>query len=151
MAKQGKVTRSTALAIKHALARRPAPMVKPIIVKPAAVVVKKPKKHPRHHGGGGRGLSGFVSNDRIGKVVGALAVGFLEKQGLMQQLPALPLIGRKGTIALAAYMLGGKSKLANDICDAALILAAHEFGSTGSITGVGGEYVAGGVDYVAGF
>ncbi len=142
-------SRSTALAIKHALARRPAPIVKPIIVKPAPVKVMKPKRHPKHHGRGRGMLGGFVSQDRIGKVVGALAVGFLEKQGLMQQLPALPLIGRKGTIALAAHFFGGGSKLANDICDAALILAAHEFGSTGTVSG---EYVAGaGVDYVAGF
>ena len=150
---KGKVTRSTALAIKHALARRPphAPMVKPIIVKPAAVVLKK-TKHKKHHGGGSRGfLGGFLGERRTQLALGALAVGFLEKQNLLAQLPALPIVGRKGTIAVAAHLLsGGKPGIAADVCTAALLLAAHEFGQTGKVSG--DEGVAGGsVDYVAGF
>jgi hypothetical protein len=143
-------SRSTALAIKHALARRPTTMVKPIVIKPTPVVVKKSKS--RKSGRRGGAMGGLLSHDRVATVIGALAVGFLEKQNIMASLPALPIVGRKGTIAVAAYFLsdGGKNKLADDICTAALVLAAHEFGSTGSVSG--GEYVAGGtVDYVAGF
>jgi hypothetical protein len=144
-------SRSTALAIKHALARR-APIVKPIIVKPAAIVVKK-TKHKKHRGGGVSGLvGGFLSGHRTELALGALGVGFLEKQNMLSNLPALPIVGRKGTIALAAHFIsGGKPGLASSICTAALVLAAHEFGQTGSISGTDGYVAGGGVDYVAGF
>jgi hypothetical protein len=145
-----KATRSTALAIKHAQHRyssMPRPM--PIVIKQTKVV--KPKKHrrPHHHGGGGLGLGGLMSKHRMGIVAGALAVGFLEKQGFMANLPSLPFIGRTGTIGLGAYLVssGGKNKLADDICTAALVIAAHELGSTGTI--VGEEPLD--VGYVAGY
>lgn len=71
----------------------------------------------------------------MGVAVGSLALGFIEKQSI--QFPTLPVVGRTGTIALAAYFLGGKQKpgLLRDICIAATALAAHEFGQKGSIAG----------------
>jgi hypothetical protein len=119
---------------------------KPIVIRSTKVV--KPK-HKRRHGKSSSGGRGLMSKQRMGIVGGALAVGFLEKQGFMQQLPTLPLIGRTGTIGLAAYVLSdnGKNHFADEICTAALVIAAHELGSTGAI--VGGEPQD--VSYVAGW
>lgn len=164
MAKTKTASRSTALAIKHALARgRHAAMVKPIVIRTPTPVVKvtKSKKKHHHHHGGHMSIGGIFSPKRTALMVGSFALGVLEKQNVLQQLPALPLIGRTGTIGVAAHMIsGGRAGLADDISTAAFIIAAHELGQTGSVVG---GYVAGeddpsadwerqgGVDYVNGY
>jgi hypothetical protein len=149
MAKKGT---STALAIKHALARgRAQGAARPIILRAPAPVHHKKK----HHGGGhGGGIAGIFSSRRTHLMMGAYAVGVIEKQGLMQQLPALPILGHTGTIGVAAHMIsGGKAGLADDIATAAFIIAAHELGQTGSIVGGDGGtgYDHPGIGYVAGY
>lgn len=123
---------------------------KPIVIRTTKVVKAKHRRHHRHGGGGGFGLGGLMSKQRLGIVAGALAFGFLEKQALFQSLPSLPMIGKSGTIGLAAYLLsnGGKNKLADDIATAAFVIAAHELGSTGTIVG---EDAAPDLGYVAGY
>jgi len=64
---------------------------------------------------------------------GGFAVGFLEKQ--FPNLPTLPVIGKKGAIALAAYMLHGKHPFVRDVGLAASAIAGYELGSTGRVTG----------------
>lgn len=132
-----------------ALARwTPPRAAKPIVIRTTKVV--KAKKHRRGHRHGGGGLvGGLMNKSRIGIVAGAFAVGVLEKQNIMQQLPALPFIGRTGTIGVAAYLLsgGGRNRLADEICTAAFALAAHELATTGTVVGADGSpdvgYVAG--------
>jgi hypothetical protein len=125
-------------------------MPKPIVIRTTKVVKAKNHHHRRGGSGGGLALGNLMSKQRMGIVAGALAVGFLEKQGFMANLPALPFVGRTGTIGLGAYLLsnGGKNKLADEICTAALVIAAHELGSTGTIVGADGS---GEVGYVAGY
>jgi hypothetical protein len=129
---------------------RPSP--KPIVIRTTKIV--KHKKHHRRHGGGGLGMGGLFSKHRMGIVAGAAAYGFLEKQAMFASLPSLPLIGKAGTVGLAAYLIsgGGKNKLADDICTAALVIAAHELTSTGSIVGDDPTDPSGhGIGYVAGY
>jgi len=132
-----------------ALYRPSAP--KPIVIRTTKVVKAKKHHHRRHGGGGGLSLGGLFSKQRMGIVAGALAFGFLEKQAMFQSLPSLPLIGKSGTIGLGAYLLsnGGRNKLADDIATAALVIAAHELGSTGTIVGEHGDGT--GIGYVAGY
>lgn len=138
---------STALAVKHALARHRIP--RPIVIR-APSAVKHHKKHRRARRGG---MAGLMGKERMGIVVGAFIVGVLEKQGIMNSLPALPLVGRTGTIGIAAYMLSnnGHNRLASEVCTAALAIAAHELASTGSIVGSGDNGEVTGADYVAGW
>jgi hypothetical protein len=132
-----------------ALARwTPPRAAKPIVIRTTKVVkAKKKSRGHRHHGGGLVG--GLMNKTRIGIVAGAFAVGVLEKQNIMSQLPALPFIGRTGTIGVAAYLLsgGGRNRLADEICTAAFALAAHELATTGTVVGADGSpdvgYVAG--------
>jgi hypothetical protein len=121
---------------------RPA-YAKPIVIRTTKVVKKGTRR--KHHRGSERGL---MSKTRMGIVVGGFAVGLIQKQGI--PLPKLPMIGEAGTIGVAAYLLsdGGKNKLADEICTAALTIAAYELGSTGAIVGGAGDdaytgYVAG--------
>lgn len=111
---------------------------KPIIVR---TVAAKPVHHrkPQHGKSGSRGL---LSPSRTAIMVGGFAVGLIQKMGW--QLPKLPLIGEAGTIGIGAYFLSndGRNKLADEICTAALTIAAYELGSTGQIIGGdGGEQV----------
>lgn len=69
----------------------------------------------------------------VGHGLGGYAVGFIEKT--FPNLPTIPLVGRKGTIALAAYFLHGKHPLVADIGLAAAAISGYEFGSTGHVTG----------------
>jgi hypothetical protein len=127
---------------------RPSP--KPIVIRTTKIVKAKHRRHPRGGGGGGLALGNLMSKKRLGIVGGALAFGFLEKQAMFQSLPSLPFIGKAGTIGLGAYLLsnGGRNQLADDICTAALVIAAHELGSTGTIVGADGS---GEIGYVAGY
>lgn len=91
-----------------------------------------------------------MNRNRLGIVAGAFAMGILEKQSFFTSLPSLPLIGKTGTIGVAAYLLssGGRNRLADEICTAAFVLAAHELASTGTVVGADGGppdvgYVAG--------
>jgi hypothetical protein len=104
---------------------------KPVVIRTTKLV--KPKR--RHHSSGGGFGRGLMDKKRLGIVIGGAAVGFLQKQNM--KLPELPILGQAGTIGLAAYFLSnnGKNKLADEICTAALTIAAYEYGSTGKVVG----------------
>jgi len=66
--------------------------------------------------------------------LGGAAFGLIEKMG--PTLPTLPVVGRAGTVAIAAYFFGGKKAgLARDICLAAATLAAYQLMHDGKIAG----------------
>lgn len=69
----------------------------------------------------------------VGFAVGGFAVGFLEKT--FPNLPSLPIVGKKGAIAIAAYFLRGKHPLVQDVGMAAAAISGYELGSTGRISG----------------
>jgi hypothetical protein len=69
----------------------------------------------------------------IGYAVGGFAVGFVEKT--FPTLPSLPLVGKKGAIAIAAYMLRGRHPIINDIGMAAAAISGYELGKSGVISG----------------
>jgi hypothetical protein len=95
----------------------------------------------RRSGGGGRrrrssgrsGASGSLRNRMIGMAVGGFAVGFLEKT--FPNLPAIPLIGKKGAIALGAYLFAGKHPIVADVGLAAASISGYQLGSVGVISG----------------
>lgn len=111
--------------------RPPAPVIR--IAAPRAIQTRAPKRRTRARiGGGGTSLK----NRMIAGAIGGAALGFIEKSGFAANLPTIPLIGRKGTIALAAYYLGGqKPGILQDIALAAAILAGNELGRDGKISG----------------
>jgi hypothetical protein len=127
-----------------ALARRPS--VKPIVIRTTKVV--KAKKH--HRRGAGR-AGGLFSKHNITVVGSGFAVGMLEKMAFVQNLPSLPVIGKTGTIAVAAYLLsGGRQGMALDVATSAAAIAGYMLGNQGSIVGDGADPYGATDGYVAG-
>jgi hypothetical protein len=110
---------------------------------PRAAPIRAKTRRRRHHSGGGRsrsiggGATGGMSINKSGSLaLGGFIYGYVEKT-FGPQLPALPLIGKTGAIALAAYFLGGKSPgLIADVGNAASVIAGYSFGSTGKVSGL---------------
>jgi hypothetical protein len=69
--------------------------------------------------------------------LGGAALGFIEKQ--FPNLPSVPVLGRKGTIAIGAYLLSKRGGMGGgimrDVAIAASVLAGYELGKTGQVTG----------------
>jgi hypothetical protein len=98
----------------------------------------KPKKRSRRRGGA---LGASLKTRAIGAAVGGFGVGFIEKQ-VGDKLPTLPIIGKKGAIAIAAYFFASKSEIARDVCISAAAISGYELGKTGAISGVEGGAIA---------
>lgn len=81
----------------------------------------------------------------MGAGIGGAALGFIEKS--FPNLPTLPILGRSGTIAVAAYFLSkqGRHPILRDVALAAASIAGYQIGTTGKISGedVLGEDVSG--------
>lgn len=71
----------------------------------------------------------------LGAGIGGLAYGFIEKT--FPNMPTVPVLGKPGTVALAAYVLRGKVKFARDVGIAASVLAGYQLGKEGHILGDG--------------
>jgi hypothetical protein len=69
-----------------------------------------------------------------GYFAGGAAVGWIEKTW-GEKLPILPIIGRKGAIALGAYYLRSSFPFAADVARAGAAIAGYQFGHDGSISG----------------
>lgn len=74
-----------------------------------------------------------VQSQFISHVVGGFAVGFIEKS--FPNLPSIPFLGRKGSIAALAYFFHGKHPLILDVGKAAAAISGYELGKTGVVTG----------------
>jgi hypothetical protein len=64
-------------------------------------------------------------------------VGLAEKNGILDKIPEIPVVGRKGAVALIAYYWArhGGGPMARDV---ALVMAAvcgYEYGKEGSVSG----------------
>lgn len=107
----------------------------PIIKVSAPRAIAKPKtKHRRRSSVGGAALT-FKSMLGIG--LGGAAFGYIEKT--FPTMPSLPLVGRSGTIALAAYFLskrgGMGGGIVRDIAIAGAAISGYQLGKTGTISG----------------
>jgi len=60
-------------------------------------------------------------------------VGFIEKS--FPNLPTLPIVGKKGAIAIASHFLKGKHPIIGDIGKAAAAIAGYELGKLGTVSG----------------
>lgn len=119
--------------------RPPAP-----IIRVSAPRAAKPKKHHRRRSSAGS--HELSQKTMLGSAIGGAALGFIEKS--FPNLPTVPLIGRKGTIALAAYVLhrrGTGGGILRDVAIAAAVLAGYELGKDGRISGDIADQVSGNI------
>lgn len=133
MAKRTKSRHSRALVVRAPSAPRP------IVLKQTKIVKAKSKKHHKGRGrsGGAFSLGNFASADRVGIAIGSFLTGKILTSDWGKNLPSVPVLGRTGALALGAYFFsdGGRNRIADDVCTAALAIAGYSLGSTGSIVG----------------
>lgn len=69
--------------------------------------------------------------------VASTVIGLAENAGLMDKLPAVPFVGKKGLLAIAAYYYSkhGGGSLSRDVALAAAALSGYELGKSGTISG----------------
>jgi|SRR6185369_2041214 len=112
--------------------RYSAPRVAQPIIRVSAPRAAPKKKHHRRKGGDGGGLN---QQRLISLALGGAVFGFIEKS-FGAQLPTLPVIGRAGTITLAAFYFGkGKGGIIADVARAGAVLSGYQIGTTGKIAG----------------
>jgi len=82
-------------------------------------------------------MIGGAMGSGIDVAIGGALLGFAVKQGWVQKLPAVPLLGRTGTAAILLHFWakrGGGPWVAK-AANAAAVVAGYQLGSTGAITG----------------
>lgn len=69
--------------------------------------------------------------------LGGAIYGFCVKQGLVDKLPAIPIVGRTGTAALVLdyWSRRGGGRIVHTAARAAAAIAGYQLGSTGKIQG----------------
>lgn len=98
--------------------------------------ISAPKKKRVHHR---RGSSAGGSSGKtiLGAGIGGAVLGFIEKQ--WPTFPTVPILGRAGTIAVAAYFLqkqgGMSSPILRDVAIAGAVVAGYQLGKEGKIAG----------------
>ncbi len=107
----------------------------PAYAKPAPIVVRVPRamsapkaKPRRHHKGKSSG--GGIMN----AILAGAAMGYIDKQGTA--IPTIPVLGRAGTIAAAAYLFRSYHPFLVDLAKAAATIATYEQVKQGSIDGL---------------
>jgi hypothetical protein len=116
----------------HSRALVRVPTIKPIVIR-STKIVKAAKRHGRRVGGK------LIAGVDVKKIIGGGALGFIKKN--FPNIPHLPGIGQNGTVAAIAYVLRGKVPYAEDVMNAAVVIASYQFMATGTVEG--GDYVAG--------
>jgi hypothetical protein len=127
--------RNRTAALTTYAAPRSVSVARPIVIRAPAAPARRPR---RRSGGGGGGIFGSGSATNLGAIALAAAViGLAENAGIMSKLPEIPLVGRKGALAIGAYYYSrhGGGKLARDVALAAAALSGYELGKVGSISG----------------
>jgi hypothetical protein len=129
MAKRRK-SKSAAVG-RTTIVRAPAPIVR--VSAPRAAVARRAPRRRRSSVGGGGGMSGVKS--LVNPALAGGGVGLLVKSGMIEKLPAIPVIGRIGAAAIALKYFGGSSPMMNDMARGCAFLAGYQLTSTGTIQG----------------
>ena len=108
----------------------------PIIRVSAPRAAPKPKRS-KPRGGAGRRAAGFVSQHNIDMAIGGAMVGLAVKQGWIDKLPPIPLLGRIGTAAIVLDYYGkhGGGQMAQRAATACAALAGYQLMQQGHIDG----------------
>lgn len=99
------------------------------------------RRRKSHSGGGGMGIGSIISSDSVQMAIGGALYGFAVKQGLVDKLPAIPVLGRTGTAAILLdyWARHGGGQLAHRAARAAAAIAGYQLGHEGKISGPADE------------
>lgn len=115
-------------------AKQAAPVIK--VSAPRAAPVKR-RKGGRRRRSSGIGGGGSFTKTLVGCGIGGAVYGYIEKHW-GPNIPSLPIIGKSGTIAVAAYFAhknGFGGEISRDTAIAAAVIAGYSFGTTGKVSG----------------
>lgn len=108
---------------------------------PAAIVVRTRSSAPAKRRRRGRRRASSLSlggNGIFSHMLGGAVYGFAVKQGWVDKLPSIPVIGRTGAAALVLNEMakrGMMSSLTRPAATAAAVLAGYQLGNEGAIHG----------------
>lgn len=112
---------------------RAVPMRAPVIRVSAPRAPSRRTRHRRHHSVG----TGKVNQKTMmAAALGGAVLGYIDKT--FTNIPTVPILGRAGTIAVAAYFLsgrGGLGTIARDVALAGAAVAGYELGKEGHVSG----------------
>lgn len=97
------------------------------------MVRRAPRRHYRRASASG-GSAGVTP---VKAAITAAVLGMAEKSGVLDKLPEIPMVGRKGALALVAYYWArhGGGQIARDVALVTAAICGYEFGKEGSISG----------------
>jgi len=137
MAKRRKRAASAAKVIRVGAPRAAAPIIK--VSAPRAAPVRRRRRGGRRRSNGMSiaGLAGGPFGGLVGNVLGGAIVGFATKQGYVDKLPEIPVIGRMGAMAIGLHYFArhGGGTIARQASMAAGCIAGYQLGSEGHIHG----------------
>lgn len=116
--------------------KAPAPIIR--VSAPRAPAKRRSSRRRKSSGGGkSLGIGGIISNESIQAALGGALFGYAVKSGLVDKLPAIPVLGRTGTAAIVLDYFGrhGGGQLARRAAHAAAAIAGYQLGNTGKISG----------------
>lgn len=113
----------------------PAPIIK--VSTPRAAPVRRRRSSPRRHGIGAGAVGGLISNEAIQMAIGGAMYGYAVKSGIVDKLPAIPVLGRTGTAAILLdyWARHGGGQMAHRAARAAAAIAGYQLGHEGKISG----------------
>jgi hypothetical protein len=95
------------------------------------------RRRRRSSGGSRNAVGGLVSNETLQMGLGGALYGFAVKSGLVAKLPAIPILGRTGTAAIALdyFSRHGGGPWAAKAARAAACIAGYQLTHDGTIQG----------------
>jgi hypothetical protein len=107
----------------------------PIVIRQSAPATRH--KRRSHFRGRGKTKGMGLNQTIMGAAVAGGLIGLAEKTGLLDKLPTIPIVGRKGALAIAAYFWAkhGGGQMARDVAIAAATMSAYQLGKEGTISG----------------
>jgi hypothetical protein len=135
-----KRTQSRAIQVVRATPVKPQPVTLRIAT-PRAAPIQKPRRggKPKRRSSS-KSAGGFGYNEKTLLMIGAggLALGFVEGQSWADFLPDIPVVGKKGAITIAAYLLsrqGIGGSIVRDIAIAGAAVCGYQLGKEGEVSG----------------
>lgn len=98
----------------------------------AAPTHHKKTKHHRRHGGG----DGSFTNVVVTPGIAGLILGYIDKGSLPFTVPTIPMLGRAGTLALAAWWFRKHHRMLPRLAGGFAAIALYEWEREGSIAGL---------------
>lgn len=100
--------------------------------RPANLARRPPRRAQRRGGGGG---AGHVTPVKV--AITAVVIGMAEKAKLLDSLPEIPIVGRKGAVALGAWYWAkhGGGQTARDVCLCMAAICGYQYGLEGKVDG----------------